>query len=123
MSPGRSATPAPTRLQDSAGIVSGHVTSSPTCPVETVPPDPACAARPLAGATVIATDPAGHEVARAVSRVDGSYSLALAPGTYMITPQPLGGHMLRPPEGKSVTIGGTSPDTAIIDFSYDTWIR
>jgi hypothetical protein len=41
----------------------------------------------------------------------------------MIAPQPLGDHMLRAPEGKSVTIGGTSPDSAIIDFIYDTGIR
>jgi len=122
-SPGNAETPAPTRLQVAGADVTGHLTAGPTCPVEAVPPDPACASRPVAGATVIATDPAGHEVARAVSKADGSYSLTLAPGTYKVTPQPIGDHMMRAPDGKSVTLGGSAADTAVIDFAYDTGIR
>src|SRR5664280_2119100 len=48
---------------------------------------------------------------------------ALAPGTYKLTPQPMSDQMMRAPEGKSVTLGGTAPETAIIDFTYDTGIR
>lgn len=116
-------TPAPSRLLSVADSVVGHLTASPTCPVETVPPDPACAPRPLAGASVIATDPGGQKLARAVSQADGSYSLALAPGTYELTPQPTGDHMLRAPAGKSVTITGIAASQVVVDFSYDTGIR
>lgn len=123
VSPGIGATPAPSRLQVASATVSGHLSASPTCPVDTVPPLPKCAPRPLPGATVIATDLAGDEVARAVSKADGSYGLALAPGTYKLTPQPMSDHMMRAPAGKSVTLGSGSPDSAIVDFTYDTGIR
>jgi hypothetical protein len=116
-------TPAPSRLASVAESVVGQLTAGPTCPVETNPPDPACAPRPLAGASVIATDPRGFEVARAVSKVYGSFSLFLAPGTYALTPQPTGDHMLRPPAGKSVTITGSSASPVVVDFRYDTGIR
>jgi hypothetical protein len=120
---GDAKTPAPSRLLSVADSVVGHLTAGPTCPVETVPPDPACAPRPLAGASVIATDPRGQKVAVAVSKADGSFSLALAPGTYELTPQPTGDHMLRAPAGKSVTITGIAASQVVVDFSYDTGIR
>ena len=103
--------------------ITGHLLAGPTCPVETVPPNPACKPRPVVGATVIATDVAGHEVARVVSDEAGYFWLALAAGTYRLTPQPTSDPMLRAPGSKVVSLGGGSPDTAVVDFLYDTGIR
>jgi len=122
-SPAAVTSPAPSDSAAVADSVVGHLTSGPTCPVEANPPDPACAPRPLAGAGVIATNPGGFDVARAVSKADGSFGLALAPGTYVLTPQPTSDRMLRPPAGKTVTISGTSTSPVVVDFSYDTRIR
>ena len=72
---------------------------------------------------MIATDLAGHEVARAVSNAAGSFELRLGPGTYLLTPQPVDGKMMRAPRGTSVTLGGSAPASLIVDFTYDTGIR
>jgi hypothetical protein len=88
-SPGGEATLVPTASAVAHAGVTGHLTAGPTCPVETVPPNSACAPRPVAGATVIATDAAGHEVARAASTAEGYYVLDVAPGRYTLTPRPV----------------------------------
>src|SRR6266550_3737051 len=62
--------------------VSGRATAGPTCPVERNPPDPACAARPVAGAVLVIHDRAGAGVARVTTDKDGRFSLTLAPGAY-----------------------------------------
>jgi len=102
--------------------VSGTLTAGPTCPVETVPPNPACAPRPVSGAFVVAAYSDGQEVARAVSHTDGSYSLELPTGMYTLTPLASSDKMMRAPDGKSITVG---PNTArlVVDFTYDTGIR
>lgn len=60
----------------------GTVLLGPTCPVERDPPDPACADRPYA------TDLRATEAAGAVtsfrSGEDGTFRVALPPGTYVI---------------------------------------
>jgi hypothetical protein len=114
-SPGTSASPSAV-----AGTVTGHLTAAPTCPVEAQPPASGCAPAPVADATVIATNSAGREVARAVSGADGAYTLDLAPGTYTLTPVP-SVPMLRPPSGRSVTVPSSGP--VVVDFVLDTGIR
>ncbi len=69
------------------------------------------------------TDWRGEEVARAVSAANGSYDLSLAPGTYQLTPQPLGDKMMRAPLAKSVTLNGSDQAAVVVDFTYDTGIR
>ena len=66
--------------------VRGTVTIGPTCPVERMPPDPACADKPYAGTFVI-TNASGAIVATFSSGADGSYSAALSPGAYVISLQ------------------------------------
>ena len=91
-----------------ARLVSGRATAGPTCPVERNPPDPACAARPVAGARV-ATDR------------DGRFSVALAPGAYRAIPQSVRGLMggARPIDFM-VELGHAVP---ALEVSYDTGIR
>jgi hypothetical protein len=76
----------------------------------------------MSGAIVVATDAGDHEVGRAVSSEDGSYSIALSPGTYTLTPQPVADKMMRAPAAKSITVASATAKQ-IVDFTYDTGIR
>ncbi|MFI5254034.1 MAG: carboxypeptidase-like regulatory domain-containing protein [Candidatus Limnocylindrales bacterium] len=108
-------------LPDGATGVRGAVTSGPTCPVMHVPPDPACAERPVVGALIIATDASGAQAGRATSGADGTYGLTLGPGVYTLTAQPFEGLMGTPaPQTVSIDVAGGSVE---VDFSYDTGIR
>jgi len=114
--PGQSASPSDASL---AGI-DGVATAGPVCPVETTPPDPACAPRPVAGAVLIARDQTGREIGRTTTAADGTFFLALEPGAYVLEPQPVAGMM------------GTAPPVAVavnpaarttVEIVYDTGIR
>jgi hypothetical protein len=106
-------------LPDATGV-RGTVTAGPTCPVETQPPDPACAARPVAGAVLVFSDAGGTEVARATSAADGTFTVELAPGAYRLTPQSVDGLMGTPAAMDVVVEAG--PPTEV-QVSYDTGIR
>jgi hypothetical protein len=101
--------------------VKGTVTAGPTCPVVTDPPDPSCADRPVEGAVLIVTTPAGGEVARVTSDADGTFEISLAPGRYRLEPQPVEGLMGTAPESE-FTVEGGGPIVEI-PVSYDTGIR
>ncbi|MGZ6340768.1 MAG: hypothetical protein ACXWMX_02855 [Candidatus Limnocylindrales bacterium] len=101
--------------------IGGVVTRGPICPVERVPPDPACAPRPVANAVLSITDAAGGEVARATSGADGRWAAAVPAGSYRLVPQPVGGLMGTPqPIPFEVVAGGVAPK---LDVEYDTGIR
>ena len=107
-------------LPDATGV-RGTVSSGPTCPVETQPPDPACAERPVAGAVLVFTNADGAEVARVTSAADGTFSVELAPGAYRVTAEPVEGLMGRP-EPLDVEVEAGQPMTEL-QVSYDTGIR
>jgi hypothetical protein len=65
--------------------IRGRVTSSPTCPVQRTPPDPACAPRGFAARVRIVRVSDGRVVARLGASGDGRFSVALAPGRYRVT--------------------------------------
>ncbi|MGZ5384001.1 MAG: carboxypeptidase-like regulatory domain-containing protein [Acidimicrobiia bacterium] len=102
------------------GTIAGLAQAGPTCPVQTDPPDPACADRPVAGAVLLVLDRAGHEVDRAVTNPDGRFSIPLPPGTYRIVPQPVEGLLgtADPLEVQVVAAG-----TESVTLGYDTGIR
>jgi hypothetical protein len=101
--------------------VSGRVTAGPTCPVERFPPDPACAPRAVAGAVLVVTDDSGREVARATSDANGDFAIALSPGGYVLTPQPVAGIMgTAAPQPFTIASAGSS---VTLDVEYDTGIR
>jgi len=113
--PGSSATGTTTQA------VTGRATAGPICPVERNPPDPACAARPVAGAVLVIQTVAGAEVARVTTDKNGRFSVALAVGAYRLVPQPVVG--LRGggrPIDFQVEVGQTLPP---LEVSYDTGIR
>jgi hypothetical protein len=102
--------------------VTGTITAGPVCPVETVPPDPRCAPRPVAGAVIVATDGSGREVGRATSAADGSYDLIVGEtGTVLLSALPVAG-LARAPVPVSVTLAGPN-EVAHVDLEYDTGIR
>jgi len=100
--------------------VGGTAAAGPVCPVERVPPDPACAPPPVAGATVVVRDGAGAEVGRTVTAADGSFFVELAAGEYVVEPQPAAG-LLGTPAPQDVTVADGAATT--IQLDYDTGIR
>ena len=123
---GTSASPSPSPVVSPAGpprgLVAGTISAGPTCPVESSPPDPSCAPRPVEGAVIVATAASGQEVGRTTSAADGSYLLTVGEaGAVLITALPVTG-LAQAPEPVSVTLD--SPiEPERVDFEYDTGIR
>src|SRR5687767_14757340 len=67
--------------------------AGPVCPVETIPPDPACAPRPVAGATVVVQDGQGRAVATVELDAGGAAMVSLPAGDYVVQPHPVTGLM------------------------------
>jgi hypothetical protein len=100
--------------------VSGYAHAGPMCPVESLPPDPACADRPVSDAVILVRNSAGVVIAEPRTGEDGTFTVELAAGHYTFLPQPVEGLMGTAPE-QEVTVG-TTPVTGL-DFAYDTGIR
>ena len=66
-------------------------------------------------------DASGREVARVSSGADGTFSVALAPGTYRLTAEPVEG-LMGTPSPMDVGIEAGQPMTELT-VSYDTGIR
>lgn len=68
--------------------IRGIVLIGPTCPVESIPPDPNCAPRPYM-TTISIRDSRGRRLVRTVrSSVTGRFSVRLRPGLYRIVLHP-----------------------------------
>ena len=100
--------------------IAGTALAGPVCPVERDPPDPACAARPVSGATVVIRDGEGSEVARTVTGVDGSFFVETPSGEYVVEPQAANG-LMGTATAQNVTVGDGM--VAVIQLDYDTGIR
>jgi hypothetical protein len=99
----------------------GVAMAGPTCPVQTEPPDPSCADRPVGGAVIVINDESGSEVARVTTAADGTFSLDLEPGSYVLVPQPVAGLM-----GTAAPIEVAVPEVGDLEplaIGYDTGIR
>jgi hypothetical protein len=113
------ATTQPSSGDASTGI-GGTVTAGPVCPVERNPPDPGCAPRPVAGATIVIRDGSGTQAAVAISGADGAYFVALPPGQYVVDPRPVEGLLgTAAPQPASVSDGAVT----VVQLDYDTGIR
>ena len=100
--------------------VRGTALAGPTCPVETIPPQPGCEERPVAGAVLVFQNEDGSEIERVTTEADGTFVLTLAPGVYHLVPQPVEGLMGVAPEQDLIIVDGQLPELTI---SYDTGIR
>ncbi len=99
--------------------VSGQVLLGPTCPVERIPPDPACADKGYE--TTVQATIVGRSSPFATINTDkeGRFTIMLPPGSYTI--EPVGGKVLPRCETKSVTI---SPGVILqTNLSCDSGIR
>lgn len=96
------------------------VVRSPVCPVEISPPDPACAPAPVADVAVRVVGVDGL-IGTPHTTVDGTIILALEPGTYAITPQPVEGFLTTAPAFELVVPN----DGSLVRYTitYDTGIR
>ena len=110
--------PGPSPVASPVGAISGTANAGPTCPVER-PGDPACAPRPLAGATILIRDATGSDVATILTDAAGRFRVALPPGVYTVIGQPVEGLMGNPgPVDVDVGEGDIT-----VELSYDTGIR
>jgi hypothetical protein len=93
-----------------------RVTAGPTCPVETMPPDPKCAPHAVQQAVIVLEGPEHISV----DVRDGIATVNIPAGTYKIVPKPVPGLMGTPqPTTVKVVAGHTTP----VRLSYDTGIR
>jgi hypothetical protein len=104
-----------------ASGISGRVVAGPTCPVETLPPQPRCAPRPLA-ATLRIRRTGGRGSTTIRTGADGRFSLRLAAGSYVLRPLPRAGSPYpRPPGPLQVQVNRGRFTSVTI--TYDTGIR
>ena len=120
----RPSTPPPTAPSPAPSVATqllrGRVLAGPTCPVAR-PGQSGCDDRPVAGARIDVTTAAGAPFATLVSDAGGMFSVRLAPGRYVLTPQPVEGLMgTAQPIEVNVAAGQS---TAELTVSYDTGIR
>lgn len=115
---GAGCTQPPAATQTGTGV-SGHVTLGPVCPVERMPPDPACAPRPYQVSLAIKRAD-GTDVTTVKADASGAYQAALSPGSYSVGPAP-GGPML--PRGETKSFVVKAGEMTYVDLSYDSGIR
>ena len=103
--------------------IAGRAVAGPVCPVERIPPDPACADRPVAGAVIVIRDAGGAEVARATTARDGTFLVGVpGGGSWTAEPQPVEG-LLGTAPAIVVEVADAPAAWAAVDVAYDTGIR
>ena len=107
-----------------AGILEGTISIGPICPVETIPPDPAClptAETYKAYPVSVFTSDGKTKVAQLMPSLDGSYSSELPPGDYLIVLERaknnIGGSNL------PVMVSIKAQDKTLLNINIDTGIR
>ncbi len=106
---------------DSQLPLRGVAVAGPVCPVESVPPDPACDDRPVADALVIIRDAEGREVERVRTGADGTFSVSMVPGRYELVSQPVDGVLGTAASVEVMLRAGGASDPLVL--LYDTGIR
>jgi hypothetical protein len=106
-------TPASARVEIAA-------VAGPVCPVETDPPSPECAPRPVESAVMVVTDRDGDELTRGTTGPAGMLTLDVAPGVIAIVPQPVESLL---GTASPVTIVAVAGRSVSVQIDYDTGIR
>jgi hypothetical protein len=86
-----------------------------------VPPDPACAPRPVPGALFDVTDANGQPVARQQTDAAGTTFFELAPGAYVVSVADTGEGFMGIPEPQTVAVEAGA--VAMATVAFDTGIR
>ncbi len=102
--------------------IAGLVVAGPTCPVESVPPAPGCAPRPLRATVRIRRIGTNDPATSVRSGADGRFRVPLYPGTYSVRALPYAGLALpRPPPASRVRV--RAGRYTRVEIRYDTGIR
>lgn len=113
------AIPTPVVILPSSSGVRGMVSLGPICPVERIPPDPACALKPYATAIMVYRAGSKSPFVIGNSNASGAFEFSLPAGSYALAAK--GGTMFPRCNETSVTV--VSNAYAIADISCDTGIR
>ncbi len=109
----------PTEVAPSNSGVRGTVSLSPTCPVERVPPDPACAPKPYEAPIAILRKGEQKPFVVGTSNAEGVFQFSLAPGSYTL----LTGELKKIPHCASVEVLVKANEYASTTISCDSGIR
>jgi len=108
---------------DGGPWIAGRAVAGPVCPVEQVPPDPACADRPVAGAVMVVRGANGAEVARATTAADGTFLVGVpGGGSWTVEPQPVEG-LLGTAPAVVIQVPDAPASWVAAAVAYDTGIR
>jgi hypothetical protein len=95
--------------------------AGPVCPVESNPPDPSCAPRPVGGAPIVVTPVDGSEVvAQGETDAEGRVTLPVPPGDYLVSAGAVEGLTAAP---EPVVVSVLANLTIEVPVAYDTGIR
>ncbi len=111
---------APSGSAPAAVSVSGSALAGPVCPVERLPPDPACAPRPVEGADISVVDVNGEQVALVTTDANGASAFDVVPGTYRLVAMPVAG-LIGTPAPLELNVGPAGATDIVLEF--DTGIR
>ncbi|MDO8537842.1 MAG: hypothetical protein Q7S21_03060 [archaeon] len=98
--------------------IKGIVLIGPTCPVETIPPQPNCGDKPFQ-AKIFIKNSNGFKVGEFSSGINGKFEVPLSPGTYVLEPQ--SPNVL--PSGQIQTVIVEEGKFTQITINYDSGIR
>lgn len=114
--------PSATKQLPGNGTVVGQVVLGPVCPVEHIPPDPACAPRSYKTSIDIWSIMTGSSYQRVSTDALGSFKLSLIPGNYSVAvTQPTNGSPY--PRCTPVNFSVTAKKVQKITINCDTGIR
>lgn len=114
--------PSATKRLPGNGTVIGHVVLGPVCPVEKIPPDPACAPKPFKSFINVWNLMTGSSYHGVYTDSKGSFILSLSPGNYGLkveTPVPGPSY----PRCTQVNVLVVANKTRSVTISCDTGIR
>jgi hypothetical protein len=103
------------------GTISGIITTSPTCPVLHIPPDPQCSPKPYATSIKIRVEGKQAVVKTIQSDNGGAYSIDLLAGSYELHAITASGSLF--PRCPKVIVLVKADKTSVADISCDTGIR
>ncbi len=102
--------------------IRGRIVAGPTCPVQSVPPRPGCAPRPIRATLRIRRVGSLGPAASVASGVGGRFRIALRAGTYVVVALARAGSPFpRPPTASRVKVDAGR--FTFVTITYDTGIR
>ena len=101
-------------------LVTGRTVAGPVCPVETNPPDPACAPRSVSGAVIEVFDEEGDLIATVTTDGAGTFAVELADGRYQLVPSSVEGLL---GTAASIELAVAGQPVEVGNLVYDTGIR